>query len=192
MVGDDDERLVRAELLDAQFQDQTVRNLPSSLDNSGVFVQETTAVLPQLQQRAVKQISNDAHPELSNKELSEWNEKYLENMAKAHTYKKNNRSLTQAKKYAAFWIEGQGIGQVKVKFGDDRIPHPLAIFSGRALLDALSGTNTSSSGSKRSYDEIFESDDASSRRRVRSRNEEQQFDDDDGLIIQGDDIIVGY
>ena len=155
---------------------------------------------PQRQIRALKEAQPDRRTELQNKDLGDWSNNYLNNMADLARAREQNRSAAQGKKNAAFWVLGQGIGGVQANFGDDREPHPLALFSGLALLDALMGPDAQRSpgASKRARSLSVETDEG---RRVRPRTEEVQDEaargaredqlmlglDDDGILIQGDD-----
>jgi len=145
--------------------------------------------------RAAKQLKIDDRAEISNKELYEWNNSYLENMRNLLRIKEQSRSAVQARKNAAFWILGQGIGGVETCFGEEKKSHPLAMFSGQALLDILTGRASSPAGSKRSRSLSPGQADS---RRVRARTEEDEdlgrgvategeigmrFDDD-GMIVQ--------
>src|SRR5947208_14016287 len=66
--------------------------------------------VPEAQMRSrkkpVKTIYPDDYQELRNSDLAQWNAEYSHNMAIAAKLKQNNKSLTQAKKNAAFWVLG--------------------------------------------------------------------------------------
>ncbi|KIV85458.1 hypothetical protein PV11_01151 [Exophiala sideris] len=158
-----------------------------------------TAEAPQRRVRQPKAIRPDQRTELSNRDLTDWNQNYLANMAAALTAKRSQISHFEAKKNAEFFILHQGIGNIASNFGDDQNPHPLAIFSGQSLWDLLrgvpAGTKRSRSGSSVGDDE----DDGGRRVRTRTVSHEEvargedgdqyMFADDDGLI-QGDDINI--
>jgi hypothetical protein len=146
-------------------------------------------------------LQQDERAELSNTLLGKWSTGYLANMAALARSKEQNKSITQAKKNAAFWVLGQGIGRVEVTFGADIFPHPLEVFSGHNLLELLQGEQNVPSRSKRSRSQsadIREEQDEEEARRVRrrtddeygvARGEEERLTglDDEGILIQGDD-----
>ncbi|KAL2393307.1 Protein arg-6, mitochondrial [Exophiala dermatitidis] len=176
-----------------------------------------TAEAPQRRARPVKSIRPDQRTELSNRDLNEWNENYLVNMAAALRSRQSQVSRYEAKKNAEFWILHQGIGNIAGTFGDDRTQHPFALFSGQSLWELLrddkaGGTKRSRS---RSGSDTAEADDGDENaRRVRARTTASQeehgrgedgvgidnndnginFDEDDGLNIQGpggDEFNIG-
>jgi meiotic recombination protein REC8, fungi type len=113
--------------------------------------------------------------------------------------KEQSKSAAQARKNAAYWILDQGIGGVAANFGDDHFPHPLSVFSGQDLLDALIGAPDSPRSSKRARSPSADLDEDEDGRRVRPRGEDEEevgrgeeaeimgFDDD-GIAIQDDDF----
>jgi meiotic recombination protein REC8, fungi type len=150
-------------------------------------ISEETAAAPQRRARPIKRTQVDERTELQNKDLGDWSANYLDNMAQM-TRAKQARATAQGQKNAAFWVLGQGIGGVQANFGDDREPHPLAVFSGQALLDALLGSeghrSPTSSKRARSSSPSEEED-----RRVRARN------DDDKDVARGNaesSQVMGY
>ncbi|KAL2429064.1 hypothetical protein ABEF95_003256 [Exophiala dermatitidis] len=176
-----------------------------------------TAEAPQRRARAVKSIRPDQRTELSNRDLNEWNENYLINMAAALRSRPGQVSRYEAKKNAELWILHQGIGNIASTFGDDRTQHPFALFTGQSLWDLL--RDNKSGGTKRSRSHSGSGtagaeDGDENARRVRARttaSQEEQgrgeegadvdnndnginFDEDDGLNIQGlggDDFNIG-
>lgn len=163
-----------------------------------------SAVAPQRKTRGPRLAQPDLRTELQNAELGEWSTNYLDNMADLARVKEQRRSIFQAKKNAAFWILGQGIGGVQANFGDDRQPHPLAMFSGQELLDALkgplvAGVDSPGGSGKRARSSSPQED---GERRVRARTEDAQEEmgrgvgddgvvlgfDDEGVMVQGDEF----
>jgi meiotic recombination protein REC8, fungi type len=141
----------------------------------------------------MKPLVDDQRTELSNRELSQWNTSYLENMAEATRTKVRYKALVQARKNAAFWVLEQGIGGVQAAFGQDRVPHPLSVFSGQALLDALTGHESSPAGTKRSRSSISDDEGDQESRRIRARGEEEKEvgrGDDCEILVLDDDIPV--
>lgn len=150
---------------DPNAQDSPYKYRPQSVSTETVSAPERRA-------RPGKHIQIDQRTELQNKDLGDWSTNYLDNMAQS-TKTKQGRSVIQGKKNAAFWVLGQGIGGVEANFGDDREPHPLAIFSGQSLLDALVGSaeQRSPSSSKRTRSSSPTDQDG---RRVRARTDDGQ------------------
>ena len=193
IFGDDDVPLPPAQPFSPQArptgEDQAQAQQPSANAPDGSTT-TTTAEAHQQRVRRVKQLQVDDRAELSNRQLGEWNNNYVANMAGVRRHKEQVGSLAQARKNAAFWIMEQGIGGVEVNFGEDRLPHPLAMLSGQNLLNALRGREGSPPGSKRSHSPEGEDEGG---RRVRQRTEEEEvgrgagLGDDDGITFQGDD-----
>lgn len=145
----------------------------------------------------------DNPAELSNQTLAEWNNHYLEFMDSARLENAVKISTAQAKRNAAHWVLDQGLGDVDSNFREDFEEHPLAIFSGQSLIQALVGPSGQIASRKRSASAIAE-DDAVDRsqtsRRVRSRSDEeirtahggndevQMVNDDPGITLGDDDI----
>lgn len=162
-------------------------------------VSTETATAPQRRARPARPMQIDQRTELQNKDLGDWNTNYLDNMAQLEQTKQS-RATAQGKKNAAFWVLRQGIGGVQANFGEDREPHPLAVFSGKDLLDALLGPNgqRSPTSSKRARSSSPSSEDE---RRVRARYEDDEnvgrgapedgqimsLDDDQGIMGQGEE-----
>lgn len=132
----------------------------------------------------------DNPAELQNRVLGEWNGHYLEFMEEAHVENAGKISLAQAKRNAAYWVLDQGVGGVHADFGDDQDEHPLALFSGQALLHALLGPQAQAKSRKRTRSPSGEDeDDSTESRRVRSSPHGQDGirPDDDGVQIIADD-----
>jgi hypothetical protein len=126
-------------------------------------------------------------------------------MAEATKLKQQHKAVTLARKNAAFWVLGQGIAGVGICSGDDRVPNPLAIFSGHTLLEALTGRESSPSGMKRTRSLSDDLDEEEKVRRVRARGEDEQeletgdaggndaeefiLRADDGMIFPGEDVV---
>ena len=125
-----------------------------------------TAEAPQRQTRPPKTIRPDRQTELSSRDLNEWNQNYLMNMAAALHIKENHFALSRAKKNAEFWVFQQGLGNVASMFGDEREQHPFAIFSGQSLWDMLRGPKR---GTKRTRTASILDEQEGEDRRVRAR-----------------------
>jgi meiotic recombination protein REC8, fungi type len=201
MVFGDDEPLPPAEPFPRADGEIPVQREPEpSAQPSHESTTTTTAEAPQRRVRQAKQLQVDDRAEISNRQLGEWSANYLANMNAISRTKEQNKSAAQAKKNAVFWVLRQGIGGVETNFGNDLFPHPLAVFSGRDLLDALTGRDSSPTGSKRTRSQSLEADDEEEGRRVRAKGEDGEevvrgegdivgFDDD-GILLQEDDYNI--
>jgi hypothetical protein len=141
---------------------------------------------------------------MANADLAQWNNNYLANMAEATKIKQQNKASSLAKKNAAFWVLGQGIAGVGTGSGDDRVPNPLEVFTGQALLTALTQREGVSAGLKRTRSLSDELDRGGEARHVKGRggtgrqvgradaggNEaEGLLLGDDGMMFPGDDMV---
>lgn len=138
-----------------------------------------------LTRKNVKAMVADSHIGLRNKDLAQWNNEYLQNMAAASKQKQQNKLPTFAKHNAAFWVFGQGIGSVGAGLGTARASHPLKHFSGDDLYDSLTG----SAGAKgRKRGRLHNSEPETEGRRVCARLDEEQAGHDGlpGEVIMQD------
>lgn len=131
---------------------------PEDIDN----LNEVTAAH---RQRAPKVLPTDGQTGLRNVDLARMNDEYLHNMVVASKQKRNNKIPTQAKKNAAYWVFGLGIGCVGAGVGTAQFTHPLRFFSGDELYNTLAPKKPSR---KRPLDDESESE----ARRVRAREED--------------------
>lgn len=153
----------------------------------------------QRKRRAPKQLPVDKRQELHNADLAKWKNDYSANMSEAKEAKKVHQLPSQAKKNAAFWVMGAGIGGVGVALGSSKFRSPLDMFAGDAMMEALTGIKTTLGGRKRSYYEEEDHDSDSETRRVRMRDDDQEYagrddkdllDDDDSLMISANEVIL--
>ncbi|OAP56748.1 hypothetical protein AYL99_08860 [Fonsecaea erecta] len=159
-----------------------------------------TAEAPERRARTVKVIRPDRETELSNRDLNDWNQNYLANMAAASRIRQSRLARLEAKTNAEFWFLQQGLGNVASLFGEDRVPHPFTVFSGQSLWDMLSGGLEY--GRKRSRSSSLADVEQDDDRRVRARttsegevargvgDERLPYPDDDGLLFQSEDFDV--
>lgn len=89
--------------------------------------------------RRIHEFILDEQTSLRNTDLYNSNTNYLSNMAQVSKQKAYNKLPTIAKKNAAFWVYGKGLGGVGIGLGANREPHPLDTFSGKNLLEILGG-----------------------------------------------------
>ena len=176
------------------------RNLGSS---SGAHQeQESTdsAEAPlQRKRRAPKALPVDERQELRNADLSQWNTDYIANMADATAAKMSHRAPFIAKRNAAFWVVGSGIGGVGAGMGSSSLQSPLAMFAGDTMMEALTGVKISTAGQKRGRDDQEDHDSESEARRTRirdgdwdqlGREERMMLDDDGAMMISANDVNV--
>ncbi|OKP13581.1 Meiotic recombination protein rec8 [Penicillium subrubescens] len=102
-------------------------------------IERTGEVRAQQRIRQVKNIISDDSTTLRNTDLAKWNDEYSANMAHATKLKKQNKLPTLAKKNAAFWVFGLGIGSVGMGLGQRREDGPLKEYSGDALYSLVPG-----------------------------------------------------
>ncbi|KAJ5698984.1 hypothetical protein N7462_000989 [Penicillium macrosclerotiorum] len=123
--------------------------------------------------KQVKVIKPDGTTTLRNAELARWNDDYLTNMARSQKQKQQNKQISLAKKNAASWVFGLGIGSVGKGIGTHHELHPLKLYSGKDLYNAVCG-RTEKSRQKRKRDDGDESmmDEQESRSRARSQQPE--------------------
>lgn len=153
--------------LDTQTAGPTILQTNEGLDG----VEETIEIEATRTRRVrrPKEIISDDTTALRNMTLAQWNNEYVANMIQALKQKQQNKIPTISKKNAAFWVFGQGIGSVGVGLGMDREPHPLNLYSGDDLFEAVGGY-PQRKGRKRSVDD----DGISEGRRVRARDEQAE------------------
>lgn len=149
---------------------------------------KSAAALVSRKRRAPKALPIDDAPELSDIDLRRWNDNYLVNMAIETQRKVLQHATRLAKKNAAFWVGGSGIGGI----GSFSQKNPLDIFAGDALMNALTNVATSVAGRKRNRNEKDDDGSDSEERRVRTREVENQLGAFDDLPINGnsDDAMM--
>lgn len=149
---------------------------------------KSAAALVSRKRRAPKALPIDDAPELRNTDLARWNDNYLVNMAIESQTKVLQHATRLAKKNAAFWVGGSGIGGI----GSFSQKTPLDIFAGDAFMKALTNVAASVAGRKRSRNEKDDDGSDSHERRVRTREVENQLGAFDDLPINGnpDDAIM--
>lgn len=106
-------------------------------------IQRTGEARAQQRIRQAKPIISDDSTTLRNTDLAKWNDEYADNMAQAMKQKKQNKLPTLAKKNAAFWVFGLGIGSVGMGLGKHREDGPLKEYAGDELYGLLSGKSGS-------------------------------------------------
>ena len=136
----------------------------------------STASAPAVRVRVPKPLPQDQELELHNSDLQTWDREYLANQSRAVQQKLQNKTLTLARKNADFWVLQNGIGGLGVAYQGleaQYIPEPLRMFSGNALLEALTGIQLSIAGTKHPRDISADDEDQERRVRTRSNSHEQ-------------------
>ncbi|KAL8794824.1 MAG: hypothetical protein Q9195_002652 [Heterodermia aff. obscurata] len=134
---------------------------------------------------APKYLPMDQVASLRNNDLASWNNNYLVNMAGAAQAKQQHKAAALAKRNAAFFVYGTGIGGVGQGLGGSKLPSPLDMFAGDRLMTALTGLEPAPTGRKRSRAEEEEHESDSEGRRVRVR------EDDGDEVGRGDNLALG-
>jgi meiotic recombination protein REC8, fungi type len=157
----------------------------------------TSISAPHRGARGLKPLEFDERPGLTNDELRQWSEGYLNNMQQAIDAKHPYKLASQAKKNAEHWVLGRGIGGVGSGLGQDYVPGPLQMFSGTTLLAAVTGRVPSPASTKHARSPSVMSAAEEGERRVRVRHKESEQEDrgagEQGLILSGQDegILAG-
>ena len=141
--------------------------------------------------RAPKQLPVDERPELHNSDLAQWKTDYAVNMFAAKEAKQLNKAASLAKKNAAFWVYGAGIGGVGAGLGSSKLKSPLDMFAGEAMMETLTGIKSSLSPRKRRHtDEEEDHGSDSEARRVRMRDDGEQMGRGDHMLLNDDDNMM--
>lgn len=205
--GEDEHGLPEAELFSPRLLPGEVETAEPPLPPSPGPLTEgetpSTAIsAPHRRARAAKALEFDERPGLTNAELRQWNEGYLDNMQEAADFKHPYKLAHQARKNAEHWVLGSGIGGVGSGLGQDHASGPLQIFSGTTLLAALTGRELSPAGTKHARSPSVTSAAEEEERRVRAREEQgeqvgrgtadQQLTlagQDEGIFMGGDEMV---
>jgi meiotic recombination protein REC8 len=138
-------------------------------------ISATTASAPAVRIRVPKPLPQDQQLELRNSDLQTWDREYLDNQSRASHQKLQNKTLTLARKNADFWVLQNGIGGLGLAYQGleaQHMPEPLRMFSGAALLEALTGIQLSLAGTKHPRDISADED---QERRVRTRSNSHEL-----------------
>lgn len=148
----------------------------------------------QSRRRVPKVLERDETQELRNSDLAEWNNDYLTNMASVARSRHHYKLNAQAKKNAAFWVMGAGIGSVGSGLGISKLDNPLDMFSGGRLIEALRGVESAPAGRKRSRSAGEEGNSSDSEeRRVRAREDEgEQIGRGRELALDDSGMMPGF
>ncbi|OQE42332.1 hypothetical protein PENCOP_c004G02137 [Penicillium coprophilum] len=152
--------------LDTQTAGPTIPQTNESLDGAEETIEIQAARTRRV--RRPKEIISDDATALRNMTMAQWNNEYVANMIETLKQKQQNKIPTISKKNAAFWVFGQGIGSVGVGVGMGHETHPLNLYSGENLFEAVGGCSHRNRR-KRSAD-----NEESEGRRVRARDEQAE------------------
>jgi hypothetical protein len=163
-------------------------NVPPESHN-GRESSETAEVPLQRKRRAPRTLAVDERQELHNADLAQWKTVYPANMKEAREAKQSHKAPALAKKNAAFWVYGAGIGGVGAGLGGSKLRSPLDMFAGDAIMEALTGIKASPARQKRAREDEEDHDSDSEGRRVRPREGDQlTLKIDDGMMTFASDV----
>ena len=145
---------------------------PSSLISEERGEGESAEASMRRRPRGPRVLPTDNTQELRSSYLTQWNNQYPQNMAEASYHKLQHRLPYQAKKNAASWVFGLGIGGVGAGLGSLKLASPLAIFAGDRLRQALIGIDSSTTEKKRPHPDGEGQTSESAERRIRQRSDE--------------------
>lgn len=138
--------------------------------------------------RTVRPLPVDYTMELRNKDLADWNANYLQNMNQVARIKQQYKRTQRAKKNAAYWVWGSGIGGIATRLKGITF-NPLNDFIGNSFFELYTGIN-------KKHDRDSGIDEATQResRRVRQKTDELadhlgRGQDDEALFLPGGDDI---
>ncbi|KAI4848669.1 hypothetical protein E4T44_03805 [Aureobasidium sp. EXF-8845] len=137
-------------------------------------ISSTTASAPAVRTRVPKPLPRDQELELHNSDLQTWDREYLDNQSRAVQQKLQNKTIVLARKNANFWVLQNGIGGLGSAYQgvETHMPEPLRIFSGTALLEALTGIQLSLAGTK--HPRAIDGDPEEDERRFRTRSNSRE------------------
>jgi len=136
----------------------------------------------------------DTTIELTARDVKEWTENYLTNMAEKNAASSRGRAPALAKRNAYEWTLGGGIASI-ASGTQPSVTTPLDIFHGALLYEAITGIPWYPSGVKRSLDDADdEALDVERQVRPRTGDKEQTGHGmvvdpmDDGILLPGDEV----
>ena len=142
----------------------------------------------------------DQRQELHSSDITAWTQNYIKNMAEATLTKRNHQAPSLAKKKAALWVMGLGIGGVGVRLGSSSLTSPLAFFAGDAMMELLTGLQPAARR-KRARGDDSEDETGSEARRTRIREgegqeaglgDEMMLPLDDDMRIEAGDVCLRH
>lgn len=156
---------------------------PSMHDQVAQGQPDTAQPAPPQRQRTRRVLEPDTTLELRHTELSCWSQQYVSNMTALTTSRQNRQLPSLARRNAAFWVFGAGIGNIGMGIGGSNLQGPLNMFAGQELMLALTSGTAPSLVQKRKSPSDEAGSPESEGRRVRARDGEQE------QVGRGQDII---
>ncbi|KAF2798527.1 hypothetical protein K505DRAFT_405148 [Melanomma pulvis-pyrius CBS 109.77] len=191
ILGDD---FPEGEAFPTTAQSQTDEQ--ANVAGSSSTVEATAAAPMRRKKRKAKTLLIDSNMELRNKDLADWNAKYLENMQVASREKNKHRAAAQAKKNAEFWVWGAGIGGIGYRMFGATSPTPLDQFYGDKFFELLTGVNRNPlAGTKHDRDSGIDEATQGESRRVRRKSDEDEEEqigrgyEDEAMFLPGGDEL---
>ena len=156
--------------------------------------EEVSAEAPLIRnRRGPRVLPMDMTQELRSAQLLQWNNEYVENMATASYHKLQHKLPSQARKNAAAWLFGSGIGGVGVGIGSLKLPSPLDMFAGDKLMEAMTGVEVSVAGKKRNRSDDDDHSSESEERRFRPRSDDgKQIGRGESLVLKDNDMLPQF
>jgi meiotic recombination protein REC8 len=156
-------------------------------EQSEVIQSTSTASAPlRRKPRAPRVMAIDTVMELRNKDLSDWNANYLENMDAAVQAKSQALVARQAKKDAEHFLWGGGIGGIADQFLGLSVPNPFDMFIGDNLFALITGVDRKKTpNAKRDRDSGIDEETQKESRRVRQKTGEPDGELGRGLEDEG-------
>lgn len=151
----------------------------------------------QRRQRQARPLPFDTITELRTSDLTDARDTYSARMKAAKELKSQRAAAMTAKKTATNWGMGMGIGGAGLFRGRAKMKSPLdKLFSGSALIQALTGAQQSHNGQKRAREEGAESESDREAQRLRQTDEEEELyrggdhtmQDDNDPIFPGSEV----
>lgn len=168
--------------------------LSQSSQHSEVVESSDTITAPMRRRRVPRAIAADTTTELRNKDLADWNTNYLNNMKVVSRQKIQNRSSTQAKKNAEYYVWGFGLGAIGQQIFSNRGNNPFDMFIGDKLFESITGMSREVTGAKHDRDSGIDDATQGESRCVRQKTDEFEAargaDDDVFSMPVGDDDVA--
>lgn len=140
--------------------------------------------------RKVKVMETDQDTQFKNGDLANWQQGYLATMDEAVRIHKSQAIARASKKAAIQYVYGAGLNDVGLGVGSEHIGNPLAMFSGAALLQMVTGISVPSlDGNKRGKKRanLSSGDEQSSPNKRPALDEVARGFEDDNMLQIGDD-----
>jgi meiotic recombination protein REC8 len=151
------------------------------------------APLKRRKKRAPKIVASDPLTELRASDLLQWQREYPDMMLAAFLRRTDKKANAQAKKNAFVFVYGSGLNGVGDGVGSSKLPSPLEMFSGDALIAKITGqvpASMAKKAAKRKRKDSEESDEEQQETPKRARQDGVEREDeigrgsfDDGMMM---------